>query len=181
MPNNPNHDTGRFGGSGGGRGPQREDGKFGSRDSGSPSLPEDGRLQRSGRGQPNSASPSLSQTHGQTARPRPNSTRPQNQTGFDKKRATGTLINDIRIKRLRAYMDNPMKTAGEESDTNRPSQLPSNRKRGDGENDRAIPRDRTTPPGKTTRRDEFKDAPDSGIVTRKKQRSTDTRSGVKRR
>ena len=180
MPN-PNNSTGRFGGSGGGRGPQREDGKFGSRDSGSPSLPKDGRLQRSGSGQPDSASPSMSQTHGQTARNRPNSGRPKNLTGFDKKRATGTLINDIRIKRLRSYMSNPMMTPGEESDTNRPSQLPSNRRRGHGGQDRAIPRDRTTPPGKTTRRDEFDDAPESGVVTRKKERSTDTRSGVTRR
>src|SRR5262245_43297866 len=180
MPN-PNNSTGRFGGSRVGRGPQKEDGKFGSHDTGSPSLPKDGRLQRSGSGQPNSASPSMSQTHGQTARDRPNSGRPKNLTGFDKKRATGTLINDIRIKRLRAYMHNPMKTSGEETDTNRPSQLPSNRKRGDGENDPAIPRTRTTPPGKTTRRDEFDDAPESGVVTRNKERSTDTRSGVKRK
>src|SRR5262245_23457123 len=137
MPN-PNNSTGRFGGSRVGRGPQKEDGKFGSHDTGSPSLPKDGRLQRSGSGQPNSASPSMSQTHGQTARDRPNSGRPKNLTGFDKKRATGTLINDIRIKRLRSYMYNPMQTPGEEQDTNRPSQLPSNRRRGHGGQDRAM-------------------------------------------
>ena len=153
MPNNPNNDTGRFGGSRVGRSPQTEDGKFGSHDTGSPSLPKSGRLGGSGRGQPNSPSPSLSQKHGQTARNRPNSGRPKNLTGFDKARASGTLINDIRIKRLRAYMHNPMMTPGEEEDTNRPSQLPSNRRRGHGGQDRALPQKRTTPPGKTTRAD----------------------------
>jgi len=169
---NPNNPSGRFGG-GVGRGVQKEDGKFGSRDTGSPSLPKDGRLQRSGRGQPDSASPSMSQTHGQKARNRPNSGRPKNLTGFDKSRATGTLINDIRIKRLRAYMHNPMKTSGAEEDTNRPTQLPSKHIATHGGNDRAIPRDRTTPPGKTTRRDEFNDAPESGTVTRPKNRTRD--------
>src|SRR5215467_3883751 len=131
--------AGRFGGSGAGEAGHASDGEM-SDGRGSLGVPASGRLGGSGSGQPNSLSPSMSQKQGQKARNRPGSGRPHNLAGFDKAKAQGTLINDINMKRMGPSfgLRNPMRRAGAESHSNRPSQLPSQHIQKHGNDDHAI-------------------------------------------